>query len=427
MVELGMTGGSGPIARDQLIQGIGSAWPYLGSFGLSGSGRNQRYNNVPLDKANGTAFSILSSLREQNNIPSLSWAYTAGAPYRQPASYGSLTLGGYDRSRLQKKRLPGATFAFNGLLNRELRVTLRSISSSDNPDTQLLLPTPHNTFLDSGIPHLWLPLESCQAFQKTFNLIYNDSANMYSIPDDTHAQNLQRNVSVTFDLRDTNNEKAQNVSIAFPYASFALADKSGKAGNTTRYFPIRVANDPSEYTLGRVFFQEAYVIANYEHKNFSVSQVAFPEDNKQQQEDLVTLPPLEHESDTGKGGISTPVIAAIAATTSVVIAVVIAGFWWWWRRKNREIVDTRRDRNSKHGHDGNVKGRKGGKVELEGDGFVEADDGSPTRVPPYELDGKRSRVFELNAVDAYELKGDTVVRISRIEKDGKAVGKRWWR
>ena len=47
--------------------------------------------------------SYLSALKDQSMIPSLSWAYTAGNQYRLNMVLGSLTLGGYDRSKLEPK------------------------------------------------------------------------------------------------------------------------------------------------------------------------------------------------------------------------------------------------------------------------------------------------------------------------------------
>lgn len=43
--------------------------------------------------------SLLWNLRNSSEIPSLSYAYTAGAIYRLKSVFGSLTLGGYDRTR----------------------------------------------------------------------------------------------------------------------------------------------------------------------------------------------------------------------------------------------------------------------------------------------------------------------------------------
>jgi len=55
-------------------------------------------------------------------------------------------------------------------------------------------------------------------------------------------------------------------SIVLFYAAFDLQATYLIYNNSTRYFPIRCA--ANEYTLGRTFLQEAYVIANYEHSNF---------------------------------------------------------------------------------------------------------------------------------------------------------------
>jgi hypothetical protein len=58
-----------------------------------------------------------------------------------------------------------------------------------------------------------------------------------------------------------------------PYASFELKLTKEYPGNNAwkRYFPIRPAVTPEQYTLGRAFLQEIYLVANYESRNFSLS------------------------------------------------------------------------------------------------------------------------------------------------------------
>ena len=69
----------GPTLKNQVLAGFASNANYLGSFGLN----NQPTNFTDLTNSSQ---SFLTSLRAENLIPSLSWAYTAGAHYRKTAS-----------------------------------------------------------------------------------------------------------------------------------------------------------------------------------------------------------------------------------------------------------------------------------------------------------------------------------------------------
>lgn len=54
-------------------------------------------------------FSFLSRLQTDGYIPSLSFGYQAGAPYRQTGGTGSLVLGGHDRSRRSDNTLQSSS------------------------------------------------------------------------------------------------------------------------------------------------------------------------------------------------------------------------------------------------------------------------------------------------------------------------------
>lgn len=84
-VELGLDGSGLPTLTNQLIAGFATDSFWLGSLGLSPI----PFNFTNLDDP---VASILSTLRNQSYIPGTSWAYTAGASYRSPPVYGSLSL-----------------------------------------------------------------------------------------------------------------------------------------------------------------------------------------------------------------------------------------------------------------------------------------------------------------------------------------------
>lgn len=74
-VALGLTKSTGgPSLESQIVTGIATDDYYMGVFGLGQQGTNLTNFTEPHT-------SFLSEMKAKNLIPSLSWAYTAGAPY----------------------------------------------------------------------------------------------------------------------------------------------------------------------------------------------------------------------------------------------------------------------------------------------------------------------------------------------------------
>lgn len=166
--------------------------------------------------------------------------------------FGSLTLGGYDKSRFTPNNL---SFDFADNSYRDIVVGIQGISSEQSPD---LLPDGGIlAFVDSTVPHIWLPLAACQAFEKAFGLTYNDQSERYIINTTTHSRLLADNASITFNLGLTQSG-GDSVNITLPYGSFDLT-ASWPESNATGdiYFPLRRAANASQYTLGRTFLQES--------------------------------------------------------------------------------------------------------------------------------------------------------------------------
>lgn len=146
-------------------------------------------------------------------------------------------------------------------ISRDLVVGLQSIKAVNgynNGSAISLLSQPILTFIDSTLPYIYLPLSACQAFERTFGLIWNDTAEMYWIDDALHQEFLSNDPNITFTIGDTEVPEGPTVDIVLPYASFDLEAKNPFVVNSTRYFPLQRATNDSQYTLGRAFLQEAY-------------------------------------------------------------------------------------------------------------------------------------------------------------------------
>ena len=76
----------GPTIDSQVISTLGiDSYYYLGVFGLSP-------NATTFENYTNPRSSFLTAMHNRSLIPSLSWAYTAGAPYRESIPYPSVLL-----------------------------------------------------------------------------------------------------------------------------------------------------------------------------------------------------------------------------------------------------------------------------------------------------------------------------------------------
>ncbi|KAL8806912.1 MAG: hypothetical protein Q9182_001041 [Xanthomendoza sp. 2 TL-2023] len=188
---------------------------------------------------------------------------------------GSLTLGGYDASR--RPLNDTFTLTLNSDISRDLIVGLQSIEFSDAKTAgRQLLSKGIYTFIDSTVPHIWLPLDACRAFENAFGLTYDNATDLYLVNSTLHDTLKRQNASVSF-IVGNSIDGGPSVNITFPYASFDLQVTSPIVAEPTRYFPLRRADNDTQYTLGRTFLQEAYLTVDYERSKFSVSQAKLPD------------------------------------------------------------------------------------------------------------------------------------------------------
>ena len=244
-----------------------------------------------------------------------------------------MTLGGYDASRFIPN---GVDFRFATDNSRDLLVAIQSIITSHL--TTSLLSQPIYAYVDSTVPHIWLPLEACKALESAFGIVWDPIRDLYLVNESLHNSLLSQNASVGFTLA---NELRGGVvaDIILPYAAFDLEVSSPIVDNTTRYFPLRHAANDTQYTLGRTFLQEAYLMVDYERSKFSVSQYNFTE-NAPQQIFAITLPnatsstaPSTSNSQSTHGLSSGAIAGIVIAIVAVILMIAIAYYVLRRRRK----------------------------------------------------------------------------------------------
>lgn len=141
-------------------------------------------------------------------------------------------------------------------LSRDLTVNLNSIlfnAGSLKPKT--LLSEKIVIFVDSTVPHIWLPHDSCTLFEDAFGITYDSTTERYLVNDTLHTQMQNQNANVSFVLSSSISN--ETVNIVLPYASFDLEIGPPFVDTTQRYFPLRRADNATQYTLGRTFLQES--------------------------------------------------------------------------------------------------------------------------------------------------------------------------
>lgn len=253
---------------------------------------------------------------------------------------GSLTLGGYDASRIIRNNL---TFVFAPDNERDLVVGVVGLVANTTSQTSvdLLKRNDVNMFIDSTIAELWLPIEICRAFEDAFGLQHDASTDLYLVNDTLHQTLLKLKPSVTFTLGQKYSTDA-TVQITLPYAAFDLEASPPYRGlqQQTRYFPIRRGNDSSQWVLGRTFLQEAYLTVDWERQNFSLSAVNWTFGNPVQMLPIVSPSyAVQHTTTSKKSGLPNSTIIGIAVGSGFVLALFICaiGWWFWRRRHNRKL------------------------------------------------------------------------------------------
>jgi len=253
---------------------------------------------------------------------------------------GSLTLGGYDASRIIPNNL---TFVLAPNNERDLAVDLIGLEASTSTRTHidLLRRGNVNLYIDTTIAELYLPVEICLAFEEAFGLQYDAATDLYLVNNTLHQTLLAQNPTVKFILGQKYRTDA-TVQITLPYAAFDLEASPPYRGLTsqTRYFPLRRGNETRQWVLGRTFLQEAYLTVDWERQNFSVSAIDWTFGKAP--DILPIVSPkygLISRVATKKKTLTSTAVIGIAVGAGFLFALIVCGIgWWFWRRRhNRKL------------------------------------------------------------------------------------------
>lgn len=316
----------------QVIGVINTTNYWLGFFGLGVEPTNFTSADKP---------TFLDSMVETMSlIPSYSYGYTAGAYYRLKSVPASLVLGGFDANRFETHN---TTFDLDPNQNpvvalNEITVTAQPLPSSNvstgwssNPLT-LLGPNEASLFtIDSSTPYLWLPEAVCLEFEKALGLTYDDAVQLYTFGSNSTQHEVLVNWNMTFQFAVSDLPGSSNsVSLSVPYEAFDLqlsypypGLNATQSSPPTNYFPLRKAENNTQYTIGRTFLQETYLKVDYERNNFSIFQATFSP-NALTDTNLISITRPKNSTFTGPEIVAPKPILSKAGIAGVVVGGAIA-------------------------------------------------------------------------------------------------------
>lgn len=292
----------------------------------------------------------------------------------EPNVTASLVIGGYDSSRCLTNPIISADDSFE-LTNISLNVSSggSAFLNSSSPSQNLLegsgaTPPKIDTWLNPGVPYMYLPKDTCDAIAAHLPVTYNSDFNFYlwNTNDPAYKQIITSPHYLSFTFAPTSGAPTQ---INVPFALLNLTLESPLMSQPTSYFPCSpwtVSSVP--YHLGRSFLQAAFLAQNWQTKTTFLAQAPGPDflspfiktiESTDSTIVPATNPPdwestwsstlkalpdnassSSNPSSTGKGGKSSGGLSG-GAIAGIVIGVVaglaiVAGLVFWLMRRRRQ-------------------------------------------------------------------------------------------
>jgi hypothetical protein len=156
---------------------------------------------------------------------------------------------------------------------------------------------PFKARIDSTWPFLYLPIETCQSIASNLSLQWDSRNEIFWMPPSTYTKlkgsDIKLDIQIT-PLRYLPGYGPENgsVQITLPFSALALNMSNpwlGQFGNWSYYFPMKIAKDVKQYSLGRAFLQESYLITNYDRSSFVIKQVNWEKIKHNRVPDLVEI------------------------------------------------------------------------------------------------------------------------------------------
>ncbi|QIW96321.1 hypothetical protein AMS68_001839 [Peltaster fructicola] len=320
---------------NQIIAGVSDVNFWLGTFGLGNAYTNYAQSGF-------VAPSLLYNMKNQSQIPSISYGYTAGRYYDNKTE-ASLILGGYDTNRITGQNVTNKISSSDSTQSLNINVQSLTAQGLSSGNSLSLLNAATTASIDSSLTHLYLPSRACDLLASNLGLSYDNTTNYYTVNQTVHDTLKANNATLTFLLGGN----SAPLSISMPYKSLDLQVGIPYYQPNQNYFPIRKAANDSQIVLGRAFLQETYLVVDWERSSFTVGPVnkATTAQNivaittPSSTPTIATVTPSSTatsaaEQPSSSGGIGAGAIAGIVI--AVVLIAALGGLFFWWRKRSRD-------------------------------------------------------------------------------------------
>ncbi|KAG7293131.1 hypothetical protein NEMBOFW57_003177 [Staphylotrichum longicolle] len=239
-------------------------------------------------KAGVNASMIPWALKEAGTIPSSSFGLHYGSASPSAKVSGSLVFGGYDRNRVvgDVLSLDGDLWSSVTLQNITLRVIkgnspFPSLSDGSTPNLLIQgnssMPTAGlPVLLDPCSPYLTLPRSTCDAIASHLPVTYNASLGLYlwNTTSPLYSRVVTSPSTLALTFMGASNTESLTIHVPFTHLNLTLSPPF-VTGAPVPYFPC-FTGGVGAYVLGRAFFQDAFLGANWETKRMWLAQAPGP-------------------------------------------------------------------------------------------------------------------------------------------------------
>jgi hypothetical protein len=183
---------------------------------------------------------------------------------------GSLIFGGFDSSRLDPNTM--LSFPMNRH-NHTHSVTITSVSIQGDKlsNARSANHGPFSVDMDFGRPYIRLPHAQARDISGSLGLNYDKNSERYTVSEDRHNELSASKTKLVFTLQGERGQQEYTI----PYG-YLIFETSEPINGTTKVFAMK--GSAAKYSLGRAFFQEAHMIAVFDHMSggyFNISQAKY--------------------------------------------------------------------------------------------------------------------------------------------------------
>jgi hypothetical protein len=230
-------------------------------------------------------------LKDSGSTASSSFGMHYGSAAPAAKVPGSLLFGGYDRNRVVGNVLTLDGDFWTAFTLKDVSISVIQGSSPFSPTSAStstttipnLLAQGNSTIplaglpvlLDPCSPYLTLPKSTCDAIASHLPVIYNGSLGLYlwNTTSPAHTPIVSSASALSFTFMGASNTDSLTIHLPFRHLNLTLSPPF--TTSPVPYFPC-FTGGTGAYVLGRTFFQDAFVGANWERKKIWLAQAPGP-------------------------------------------------------------------------------------------------------------------------------------------------------